>query len=263
MPQESSTVREILSDLSPPPGRTSHHAPLRIHFPPSTTVSQPGARLTRQETATEPSVSLSVTALSHLTFPNCDLSPTTSAASTHSSHSSLNFDPSSPSPRYLLASLDLDPPLPAFPVLSPLLHSMQADLVLSSFSHNHNTPELAAAAEHWDDWYIPLTPSSPSSSSGSKGGKEKGEGKGGGRIVMPIPALSGLGSGHRYLYMLWEQPEGVDADVIRKELGVWGGGGDGGKGEMGLVGRVRWDVEGFERRLGLGRVVAGNCISSG
>lgn len=60
------------------------------------------------------------------------------------------------------------------------------------------------------------------------------------------------------MYVMWEQPRDVNGERVRDEFFK---GMEHGKGEDGGVGwmeRMRWDVEAFERRLGLGRVVAGN-----
>ena len=122
--------------------------------------------------------------------------------------------------------------------MSPLLHSLQADLSLS----------LSTAALSPSDDFITLeAPTSDPS---------RGE-------VAPYmgPAPPGLSSPHRYVFMLWEQPDGVTVERIREEMGFEteaGEGGGGFGGGAGLMSRVRWDQERFERRLGLGRVVAGN-----
>lgn len=238
MPKESPSVAQTLSSLTPlaaPPGSTSpprpRRAALRIHFPDAV-VSQPGAHLSKQESATAPSFSVSALALDNLLFPNCDLSPTTSAAS-HSSSGSrrLSQDPGSLLPRYLVAGLDLDPPFPSFPVMGPILHSMQADLTLAA---DELDPESA-------DEFIPLQPATGE------------DGAGASRPVAAYmgPAPPGLSSPHRYMFMMWEQPAGVTGERIRDEVGF-------GEEGVGLMTRMRWDQEAFERKLGLGRVVAGN-----
>ncbi|KAK1836350.1 phosphatidylethanolamine-binding protein [Podospora conica] len=235
MPKESRSVTQTLSSLTPlaPPGSTSppRRAALRIHFPDAV-VSQPGTHLSKQESAVAPSFSVSALALDNLLFPNCDLSPTTSAAS-HSSSGSrrLSQEPGSAVllPRYLVAGLDLDPPFPSFPVMGPILHSMQADLTLAA---DELDPE--------SDEFIPLQPAPE-------------DGAGASRPVAAYmgPAPPGLSSPHRYMFMMWEQPAGVTGERIREELGF-------GEDGAGLMTRMRWDQEAFERKLGLGRVVAGN-----
>jgi len=234
MPKESRSVTQTLSSLTQP-GSTSppRRAALRIHFPDAV-VSQPGAHLSKQESAAAPSFSVSALALDNLLFPNCDLSPTTSAAS-HSSSGSrrLSQDPGSSGllPRYLVAGLDLDPPFPSFPVMGPILHSMQADLTLAT---DELDPESA-------DEFIPLQPAA----------EEDGVGTGRPVAAYMGPAPPGLSSPHRYMFMMWEQPAGVTGERIKDELGF-------GEDGVGLMTRMRWDQEAFERKLGLGRVVAGN-----
>lgn len=63
------------------------------------------------------------------------------------------------------------------------------------------------------------------------------------------------GSGpHRYVFLLYEQPEGFEAAGKKyapaegKEMGIWG--------------RVRFDLDGFEREVGLGKAVAANYFLS-
>ncbi|KAK0643784.1 phosphatidylethanolamine-binding protein [Cercophora newfieldiana] len=237
MPNEPDSIKNILSSLiSESPPASPLRAPLRIHFP-GTTLTTPGTHLTRSETSTPPSFSVSAHALDNLSFPNCDLSPTTSAASHESSSTSsiLSHSPSAEDnnnnnnnnnvPHYLVAGLDLDPPFPSFPVMGPLLHSLQADMTLA-------TGEMGA-----DEEFIRL-----------QGRSREGEEVAGYMGPAP-PPWSGP---HRYVFVVWEQPKGVDGGKIREELGLQEGEG------VGMVGRLRWDLEGFERRLGLGRVVAGN-----
>ena len=117
MPKEPDSVRETILSLSPSsPPNSPIRAPLRIHFP-DTTLTTPGTHLTRSATSTPPTFSVSASALDNLSFPNCDLSPTTSAASHADDGSSiLSHSVSSPTgPRYVVAGLDLDPPCESFP----------------------------------------------------------------------------------------------------------------------------------------------------
>ena len=62
------------------------------------------------------------------------------------------------------------------------------------------------------------------------------------------PAISGP---HRYVFMVFEQPDGVTAERVKEEMG-WVE-----KLELGLWDRIRWDQAVFEEKLGLGGVVAG------
>ncbi|KAK4442458.1 phosphatidylethanolamine-binding protein [Podospora aff. communis PSN243] len=223
--KEPDIVKQILSSLTPSDPSTSPiRAPLRIHFR-ETTLTTPGTHLPRSSSlhAHPPSFSVSALALDNLSFPNCDLSPTTTASSATSSSSN---DSAAKTPHYLIAALDIDPPFPSFPVMGPLLHSLTADLTLAN---EMNIPE---------DGFIPLE----GPSSGSEGD------------VVPYmgPAPPAWSTPHRYVFMMWEQPEGVTGEKIREEMGL-----DAEEG-VGMMGRARWDQEGFERRWGLGRVVAGN-----
>lgn len=54
---------------------------------------------------------------------------------------------------------------------------------------------------------------------------------------------------HRYVFLLYEQPEGFNG----KTLG-WGG-------EVGRRQRVRFDIDGFEEKAALGKAVAGNWFT--
>ncbi|KAK3352191.1 phosphatidylethanolamine-binding protein [Lasiosphaeria hispida] len=229
MPKPAASIQQTLSSLaSLSPGYAAPKAPLRIHFP-STTVTQPGEHLTKAASASEPSFSVAATALNNLSFPNRDLSPTTNASSA--------TDPPSPgtpelstaaAPRYLIAGLDLDPPFPTFPVMGPALHMLRADLALATGEVNP------------DDEFIRL--------------EDGEEGSVVGRRPVAYylgPSPPPVGGPHRYVFMLWEQPEGVTGERIKEEMGYDEGG-------VGMMGRVRWDQEGFEKKLGLGKVVAGN-----
>lgn len=68
------------------------------------------------------------------------------------------------------------------------------------------------------------------------------------------PSPPGWSEPHRYVCLMWQQPEGVTGDKIREEMG-WGAARDG---KIGAWERVRFDQAGFEERFGLGEVVAGN-----
>lgn len=70
------------------------------------------------------------------------------------------------------------------------------------------------------------------------------------------PAPPGFSAPHRYVFLVWEQPEKMSGEQVREKLGL-------GKGEAGLWGKTRWDVEGFVRKLKLGEVVAGTWMVVG
>ncbi|KAK4210482.1 phosphatidylethanolamine-binding protein [Rhypophila decipiens] len=264
MPKEAPSITSTLASLASL-SSTRSPAPLKIHFPTTnTTVSSPGVHLTKEATSPSPIYSISASALSHLTFPNCDLSPSTSAstesslssasASTsalqsgqasasagrrRSSGISLRPDPAQlhSQPRYMVVALDLDAPFPSVPLMAPLLHGVQADLVLS-------TDEIDEGEE-----YIPLEVASLDSA--------EGYGECVNHVVDYIgPSPPPTSSPHRYMFMLWEQPRGLTRARIAEEVKLGNGYGHGD--HMGIKGRARWDQEGFEKRLGLERVVGGN-----
>jgi hypothetical protein len=53
---------------------------------------------------------------------------------------------------------------------------------------------------------------------------------------------------HRYVLLLYEQPEVIDVGKGGKKVGVWP--------------RMRWDLGKFEKEIGLGEVVAGTWFLS-
>ncbi|KAL0472554.1 phosphatidylethanolamine-binding protein [Neurospora intermedia] len=268
MPKQASSITTLLSSLSVLAKTTNLSRParasLRIHFPGSpspTTVSTPGTPLTKDAAALPPSYSISATALSNITLPNCDLSPVSShhsspSSSGHSRRGSEANNAAGQTPHYMVICLDLDPPFPSFPVLAPILHSLEADLRLV-------TEELDA-----DEGYIYLTADEEEEEEEEEaGGRSEGIShsvtRGERRRTKPVvgymgPKPPGVSSPHRYVFLCWEQPEGVTGQKVREVLGLNNGeGGEEGE-EVGLAKRVRWDQEGFERMLGVGDVVAGN-----
>ncbi|KAI1428493.1 PEBP-like protein [Xylaria sp. FL1777] len=120
-----------------------------------------------------------------------------------------------PDTKYLVTALDLDAPFPSFNFMSPILHGLHAGLV----------PGVAG-----DDGFAPL--------------------EGGIEWMVPYvgPGPPKPSSPHRYLFMIFEQPEGLDAAKIRSLLGF----GE----EVGIWPRIRWNEEAFEKKLGLGKVLA-------
>jgi len=281
MPKQAASVTKILADLAnltcksgggasgstyadalkisddSSASASAPQAPLRIHFP-TAVVSEPGVRLTKEVSAPTPTFAVSATALNNVTLPNCDLSPVSSVSSSASGplagpafkpeheeqatsiddlSSSTAKDLNNNVPKYLVVALDLDPPFPSFPFMAPILHGVQADLSLA-------TEKLDP-----DDEYIQLEPETVSN-------------------ITPVvdymgPAPPPPSSPHRYVFMLWEQPAGLTAAKIRSKLGfpelaVDVGGEEAESDGVGFIKRLRWDQEDFERKLGLGEVVAGN-----
>jgi phosphatidylethanolamine-binding protein (PEBP) family uncharacterized protein len=119
---------------------------------------------------------------------------------------------------YLAVSLDPDAPFPSFPLLGPILHECQTGLAGTDGATDGGWTRLAAAEGPAASWIAPNPPS-----------------------------ISGP---HRYVFLVWEQPQGVTLEKIRQMMG-WG------EGNVGLGKRVRWDLDGFVRKAGLGEVVGG------
>lgn len=124
---------------------------------------------------------------------------------------------SAPGTKYLAVSIDLDAPFPSFAVLGPALHGLHVDLVAGAVDADGFAP-LEGTAQ----WLVPYVGPGP-----------------------PKPSAP-----HRYVFMVFEQPEGMDAAKIKSVLGFGQ--------EVGLMARIRWDEEAAEKKLGLGEAVAGN-----
>ena len=135
---------------------------------------------------------------------------------------------SSPTGTFLALCLDLDAPLPSFPFMSPIAHWIQTDLV-------------AQTAGVGADGFAQLKPAS---------GKE--------RTVAPYrgPRPPPGSAPHRYIFLVWAQPDGVTYESVREALGVSG------DAQLGLWPRIRWDEDAFEKKVGLGEVLASNYYVS-
>ncbi|KIH93899.1 hypothetical protein SPBR_06200 [Sporothrix brasiliensis 5110] len=130
-----------------------------------------------------------------------------------------------PDTKYLAISLDPDAPFPSFPFLGPILHGVQADLTID------NTTGDAA--------WRPLTSSTPPTLHYIKPGP-------------PSPSAA-----HRYIFLLYKQPEGLDDAAIRAKMG-WAAEGP----AVTRLGRMRFVVGDLETKLGLGAVVGINYFES-
>ncbi|KAK3943393.1 phosphatidylethanolamine-binding protein [Diplogelasinospora grovesii] len=181
MPKEAESVKHLLATLSAPNATPT----LRVHFPEKT-VTQPGVKLSKAESAKPPTLSIS---------------------------SSLVTPDATGEKKYVVVALDLDPPFPSFPVMGPILHGLHADLTPGTTVEEGeaNTEPIAV--------YVGPGPPPPSAP-------------------------------HRYVFLVFEQPPNMNTESMRERLGL---------GEKpGVRARVRWDQEAAEKKLGLGRVVAGN-----
>jgi phosphatidylethanolamine-binding protein len=130
----------------------------------------------------------------------------------------LSFNVPSPSASYILISIDLDGPFPSFAVLSPILHWIQP--CLKAITREDGSAVLQATGSVIANYIGPSPPS---------------------------------GSGpHRYIFCLYEQPEGFEAANYAppngKEYGMWS--------------RIRFDLDAWEKGLGLGSAIASNYFLS-
>lgn len=125
--------------------------------------------------------------------------------------------PADPAKKYVHLNLDLDAPFVSFSIMSPILHSIWADCTLGT----DGTVQHAAhvASKESIDWIKPGPP----------------------------PGAAP----HRYVSLLYEQPEGFNAD---KSVVPEGG--------MPRSKRIRFDAVGFEQKHKLGKPVAGGFFTS-
>ncbi|KAI1424378.1 PEBP-like protein [Xylaria sp. FL1777] len=181
MGQESPSVQKILAA----------DATLRLHFP-DVTHSKAGDFLTIPQATPTPTLSIAASALK-----------------------------SEPGTKYLVISLDLDPPFPSWPFLGPLLHGVHFDLV---------------AGAPGDDGFAPL--------------------QGGSEWIVPwlAPGPPKPSSAHRYVFLAFEQPTGLDAAKFRSSLKL--------AESVKLTARLWWNEADAEKKLGLGDVLAGNYFLS-
>lgn len=120
--------------------------------------------------------------------------------------------------KYVAFGIDLDAPFPSMPILAPILHGIQTDLTTEGEPDADGFVKLAAAVKP----VVPYGPPGP-------------------------PPISGP---HRYVFLVWEQPQDLTSDGIKKQLGL--------PEEIGLSGRIRWDQDACEKKLGLGAALGGN-----
>ncbi|KAI8624347.1 PEBP-like protein [Xylariaceae sp. FL1651] len=114
-----------------------------------------------------------------------------------------------PGTKYVVVGIDLDAPFPSFSFMSPILHGVQIDLVAGDADGDGFAP-LQGPAE----WVVPYIGPGP-----------------------PKPSAA-----HHYVFMVFEQPQGIDAAKVK----------------VGMMARMRFDEEGYEKKIGLGEVIAGN-----
>jgi phosphatidylethanolamine-binding protein (PEBP) family uncharacterized protein len=125
----------------------------------------------------------------------------------------LSFARADPNSTYLVVSLDIDAPFPAFKLLSPILHWIQSDIkVTTDGTLQFDAPFVA-------NYIGPAPP----------------------RISAP----------HRYLFLLYEQPEGFDLAAYAPA---------GGK-NLRTLNRMRYDFDAWAEKINLGHPVAFNYFT--
>ncbi|KAI0977127.1 PEBP-like protein [Xylaria arbuscula] len=124
---------------------------------------------------------------------------------------------SEPGTKYVVISVDLDAPFPSWSFLGPILHGLHFDLVAGTPGDDGFAP-----LEGGSEWVVPWLPPGP-----------------------PKPS-----SAHRYVFLVFEQPQGLDAAKIRSSLKF--------AEEVKLTARLWWNEADAEKKLGLGEILAGN-----
>ncbi|KIW05256.1 uncharacterized protein PV09_03789 [Verruconis gallopava] len=121
--------------------------------------------------------------------------------------------PADPVKKYLHVNLDLDAPFASFNLLSPILHFLQGDLTVG------NNGILESSSPPLTYWARPGPP----------------------------PGAAP----HRYVSILYEQPESFNSDhsVVPE-------------GGMARMARMKFDLAAFEKKAGLGKPVAGAYFTS-
>ena len=120
---------------------------------------------------------------------------------------------------YIVIALDIDAPFPSFGVLGPILHWIQSGLKLEGGAEGIYT--LQAPNDPFIANFIGAAP----------------------------PPFS---SAHRYIFLLYEQPEGFNGSKYAPADGA----------NMGNGARMRFNLSAFERKANLGPPVAANYFRS-
>ncbi|KAF2099332.1 PEBP-like protein [Rhizodiscina lignyota] len=155
---------------------------------------------------------------SSVTKPASKPSPTLSISSTITANKPATQ-------KYAAIAIDLDAPFRSFAFLSPILHGIQLNLVAAGSADPEGFVKLEA-----EENQAPVVPWGPPN---------------------PPP----ISSAHRYVFLVWEQPDGMTVEKVKGTLNL--------KEPVSLGARIRWDEAGFEKKLGLGEVLAGNFFTCG
>ncbi|KAJ5958352.1 uncharacterized protein N7479_005502 [Penicillium vulpinum] len=125
----------------------------------------------------------------------------------------LFFAGANPTTTYLVVSLDIDAPFPAFTILSPILHWIQSDIQL-----------IGNAALAFDAPFVA-------------------------NYIGPAPPPAS--APHRYLFLLYEQPEGFDLTAHAPVAGR----------TVSNSNRMRYDLDAWAEKVNLGLPVAFNYFT--
>lgn len=126
----------------------------------------------------------------------------------------LSFPGANPNSTYMIVSLDIDVPFSTFNILGPILHWIQSGIKVT------NETKLESDAPFIADYIAPAPP--------------------------PI------GAPHRYLFFLYEQPDGFDLTAHAPADGK----------KLGLLNRMRYDFDAWAEEIKLGPIVAFNYFTS-
>jgi len=132
----------------------------------------------------------------------------------------LSLQSANPSTTYLAIGLDIDAPFPSLTILGPILHWIQPGFTADPTPAADGTTSLKTTEPFVANYIGPAPP--PGSSP------------------------------HRYVVLLYEQPQGFDGKKLAPPNGA----------KVGNFQRMRWDLEAWGKEVGLGEVVAVNYFVS-
>ncbi|KAF2741394.1 putative protease inhibitor [Polyplosphaeria fusca] len=120
--------------------------------------------------------------------------------------------------KYVVIELDLDAPFTSMALLSPILHAIWTDMAPEGEPDADGFTKLTSSMKPFCD-YAPPGP----------------------------PPISGP---HRYVFMVWEQPQEFNGLKVKQEIGF--------PDKAGVGARVRWNQERIEKLMNLSTCLGGN-----
>ena len=127
----------------------------------------------------------------------------------------ISFAVPSRSATYMVIALDLDAPLPSWGFLGPILHWIQPGLRVSESSDTLTSTDVFVA-----------------------------------NYIAPAPPPGS--SAHRYVFFLYEQPDGFDSKKYAPADGK----------PLGNMNRMKYDLDAWVKKIGLGQPIAVNYFKS-